>query len=82
LFSIDHGLGKILEYNRKKDNNTGSRVVLYRMKKGLKARIFLSRSETPEIANEITDDYFKLMAGKNILVPVVKLRPLVNMKFN
>jgi RNA-splicing ligase RtcB len=82
LFSVDHGLGKILEYNKEKDNNTGSGVILYRMKNGLKAKYFLSRNEVSGATNGIINDYFELMSKKNILTPAIKLSPIINMKFS
>lgn len=82
LFSVDHGLGKVLDSSGKKDNNIGDIVKLYRFKNGLKYGVFLEKKETPELENESANQYFEIMAGENILKPVVSLKPLYNMKFS
>lgn len=82
LFSIDHGIGKILDYGAKKDNNDKRAVNLYRIKKGLNLKGFLKKKEILETENEVLEQYFQVMEKENIIKPVVSLRPLFNMKFS
>lgn len=82
LFSIDHGIGKILDCGAKKDNNDKRAINLYRIKKGLNLKGFLKKKEIFETENEAPEQYFKVMEKENILKPVVSLRPIFNMKFS
>lgn len=82
LFSIDHGIGKILDCGAKKDNNDKRAVNLYRIKKGLNLKGFLKKKEIFETENEAPEQYFKVMEKEKILKPVVSLRPFFNMKFS
>jgi len=81
LYTIDHGLGGILEWSKDKGNNTDNEVKLYRYKKGIKAIGAKRVKRVPLVYNKFVDEYFKIMSENKILKPVVKLRPLINLKY-
>jgi len=81
LFTIDHGLGKILDFGRKKHYNANDIVKLYRLKNGLNFEALVAKKTISEMEDERVKDYFEVMTKERILKPVVSLRPLYNMKF-
>jgi len=82
LFTVDHGLGHILESSKNMAKASNKFVNFYRYKKGLRVPYILTRSQKhPIIENKSIESYFTTMRENDILSPVATLRPVVNMKF-
>jgi len=78
--SIDHGLGKILEQNKDRNEETGENVQVYRFKKGINTKWTRKKVDSPIMKNKATEEYFDLMRKESLLKPVVSFRPILNIK--
>jgi len=82
FYTIDHGLGSIIDYQKDlAEVNKKNNVKIYRFKKGLKNSSFHTKFEEDLIYNNIVDKYFSLMSQEDIAHKIAEFKPLINIKF-
>jgi hypothetical protein len=81
LRSYDHGAGHLLEEarNRGELEPTGGEVIRFKMTRGRNGRL-LSRKELPVRSSAMLDRMMECFGTHGMMRPVVKLRPLGNLK--
>ena len=79
-FTMDHGIGKILEQSADRRMNTDRHVDVYRAKKGIRIPGALHKRTATHVSHPLVDEYLALMNKKRYIHKVATLDPIMNLK--
>lgn len=78
-YSIDHGIGEILNQDTHKRVVESDTITRYRFNRGITG--WKNVTKVPRTESVYANSYFSLLGEKNIARVVVELLPLINMKY-
>lgn len=81
FFTIDHGLGTVIEHNKQLSKKTSEVVEIHRFRRGINLSNFYKKTTKDLVFNPLVDDYFSLMNKEGIIYKLAEFKPIVNIKF-